>query len=61
MYDLLKGFIDDYPVHIVTLEYGRPNDPLGIGCPTVNLKYINPKAKVEVEEQLIRLAELVYC
>jgi uncharacterized protein len=60
LYGLLKELATNYPVRIVTLEYGRPIDRLGSGCPLVNMENVNPRAKVEVEEQLYRLAELVY-
>jgi uncharacterized protein len=60
LYRLIKELTANYPVRIVTLEYGRPFDRLGLGCPLVNMENVNPRAKVEVEEQLCRLAELIY-
>ena len=59
LYDLVKGLVSNFPVRILTLEYGRPSDPYGTGCPLVSLKNVNPVAKVEVEEQLNRLAEII--
>jgi uncharacterized protein len=59
LYALLKELIANYPVRIVTLEYGRPNDRLGVGCPLVNMKSVNPRAKAEIEEQLLKLADLI--
>lgn len=60
LYGLIERLINDFPVQIVTLEYGREIDKLGIGCPLVDAHQPNPVAKEEIREQLLRLAEIVY-
>ncbi|HEX3047728.1 MAG TPA: DUF692 family protein [Bacillota bacterium] len=60
LYEFIKKLINDFPVKVVTLEYGREIDKLGAGCPLVNVHQTNPKAKEEIREQLLRLAEMVY-
>jgi len=59
LYDLVRDIIAYYPIRIITLEYGRPNDWIGAGIPTVNMESSNPAAKIEVAEQLQRLTELI--
>jgi uncharacterized protein (UPF0276 family) len=60
LYELIDRLVHDFPVQIITLEYGREIDKLGIGCPLVNAHQPNPVAKEEIREQLLRLAEMVY-
>jgi uncharacterized protein len=60
LYELIRKLINDFPVQIVTLEYGREIDKLGTGCPLVNAHQPNPAAKEEIREQLLRLVEMVY-
>ncbi|MEJ6951762.1 multinuclear nonheme iron-dependent oxidase [Natronospora cellulosivora (SeqCode)] len=58
-YDYLNDLLSTYPIEIVTLEYGRHYDKIDSGCPLVNIDKVNPDAKVEVEEQLLRLKEII--
>lgn len=59
LYEHVEDIVKRYPVKILTLEYGRPNDRIDCGCPVVKIGTINEDAKKEVENQLVRLQEII--
>jgi len=59
LYTHIEEIVCNYPVKILTLEYGRHNDRIGVGCPVVYLDSINEKAKEEVKKQLLRLHNII--
>ncbi|MBI9015588.1 MAG: DUF692 family protein [Clostridiales bacterium] len=59
LYEHIEDVVERYPVKILTLEYGRPNDRIDCGCPIVKIGTINEDAKKEVENQLVRLQEII--
>ena len=58
-YDVLKHILDYCSPQIVTLEYGRHNDRIGIGCPVISPDTINNEAKNEIIEQIHNLKEII--
>jgi len=44
---------------IITVEYGRPNDRLGSGCPVMSPDKINNEAKNEIIEQITKIKEII--
>jgi len=44
---------------IITVEYGRPNDRIGSGCPVMSPDRVNQDAKKEIVEQITRIKEMV--
>ncbi|MBZ9689880.1 DUF692 family protein [Clostridium estertheticum] len=59
-YDVLKHVLDYCSPKIVTLEYGRHDDRIGIGCPVMTPNNISHKAKNEIIEQINDLKEIIY-
>jgi len=59
LYEHIEDIVKRFPVKILTLEYGRPNDRINCGCPIVKIGSINEEAKKEVENQLVRLQEII--
>jgi uncharacterized protein (UPF0276 family) len=58
-YEALKYILDFCSPKIITLEYGRTIDKLGIGCPLVKPNNINEFVKDEIVEQIIKLQNLL--
>lgn len=58
-YDALKQVLEYCCPKIVTLEYGRHDDRIGIGCPVMAPNTINNEAKNEIVEQINNLKEII--
>lgn len=58
-YHKLEALLKRCAPEIITLEYGRDYDRIGVGCPLMRLDSINEKAKEEIIEQITRLREIL--
>lgn len=58
-YRLLEHILDYSEPKIVTLEYGRSNDRIGIGCPILSPDSVSNEAKDEISEQILRLRDII--
>ena len=58
-YDILQEVLEVAKPKILTLEYGRSNDKLGVGIPLVNQDRINEKVKEEIIEQVERVRQII--
>ncbi|WP_105615906.1 multinuclear nonheme iron-dependent oxidase [Vallitalea okinawensis] len=58
-YKILQYLLRRCSPEIITLEYGRHNDRIGIGCPVMKPDSINEKAKEEIIEQVSKLREII--
>jgi len=59
-YALLAEVLQHCAPKIVTVEYGRHDDRIGVGCPLMSADKINEEAKKEIAEQLHRIREILY-
>lgn len=59
LYDHIEWVLQNTPVKILTLEYGRHNDRIESGCPLVKIGHINPAAKEEIYQQLKHLNDMI--
>lgn len=59
LYHHLNHTVTNYPVKIVTLEYGRSYDRIDCGCPIVSIEKVNSCAKEEIEDQLLKLRQII--
>lgn len=58
-YGHIEEIATQYPVKIITLEYGRGNDRINCSCPVSNFKTLNKTFQEEVVEQVNRLSEII--
>lgn len=58
-YEILQYLLSKCSPKIITLEYGRHNNRIGLGCPIMKPDCINDEAKDEIIEQVNRLRELL--
>lgn len=58
-YQALKEVLNHCKPKIITVEYGRPNDRIGSGCPVMSPDKINEDAKKEIVEQISRIKEII--
>jgi len=58
-YQALKEVLNFCKPKIITVEYGRSDDRIGIGCPVMSPNNINNKAKNEIIEQVNKIKEVV--
>ena len=57
-YQTLKEVLKCCTPKIITVEYGRNNDRIGIGCPVMSPDKINDEAKNEIIEQVNRIKDI---
>lgn len=58
-YEALREVLKHCNPKIITVEYGRPNDRLGSGCPIMSPDKINNEAKNEIIEQITKIKEII--
>lgn len=58
-YKILQSLLKICSPGIITLEYGRHNDRIGIGCPIMKPDCVNNQAKQEIVEQVNRLRQII--
>lgn len=58
-YRTLKNVLSVCSPKIVTLEYGRHNDRIGIGCPIMSNNRVNSTEKEEIIEQVDNLKQIL--
>lgn len=58
-YQALKNILQSHNAQIVTLEYGRSEDRLGLGIPLFSSTSNNNAAKVEIIEQIEKLKQMI--
>jgi uncharacterized protein (UPF0276 family) len=58
-YKILQSILNICSPQIVTLEYGRHNDRIGLGCPIMKPDCVNDRAKEEIIEQVNRLRQII--
>ena len=58
-YEALKEVLQYCNPKIITVEYGRPDDRVGAGCPIISPDKINNNAKNEIIEQIIKIREII--
>lgn len=58
-YEMIEKVLSKHIPQIVTIEYGRPDDRLGLGIPLMQVESINLKAKEEIQEQVERIQEIL--
>ena len=58
-YQALREVLQHCKPKIITVEYGRPDDRIGSGCPVMLPDKINNDAKKEIVEQITRIKEMV--
>lgn len=58
-YDLLEEVLEVANPKIITIEYGRGDDKIGAGIPTINPNSINPEVKYEIMEQIDHIRRIV--
>ncbi len=58
-YDALEWLLGECEPQIVTIEYGRDNDKLGVGIPLVSPDCVNERAKEEIAEQVQRVRKIM--
>jgi uncharacterized protein len=59
-YELLEYVLQLAQPKLVTVEYGRHNDRIDIGCPVMKNNEINKRAMDEIAEQVERVRDLIY-
>lgn len=59
-YEILQYLLSKCSPEIITLEYGRHNDRIGLGCPIMKPDCINNEAKDEIIEQVNKLRKLIH-
>ena len=58
-YQILKELLNECSPQIITIEYGRDYDRIGLGCPLMAPDKINDDAKKEIVEQISKIKKLV--
>jgi len=58
-YQILKELLNECSPQIITIEYGRHNDRIGLGCPVMKPDKINDDAKKEIAEQISKISEMI--
>ena len=58
-YQVLKELLPVCKPKIVSIEYGRPDDRLGCGCPVLRPGEMNERAMEEIVERVARLREII--
>jgi uncharacterized protein (UPF0276 family) len=59
-YEALREVLQYCKPQIITLEYGRPDDRVGAGCPIISPDMINNDAKNEIIEQITKIREIIH-
>lgn len=58
-YQLLEYVLDIIEPKLLTIEYGRHNDRIGMGCPVMKHGEIDEHAKLEIIEQVMRVRKMI--
>ena len=58
-YSILRELLNLCRPKIITIEYGRPNDRVGCGCPVMRPGEMNRRAMEEIIEQAARIREMI--
>lgn len=58
-YEILGELLGRCQPEIITIEYGRPNDRIGCGCPVMRPGEMNRRAMKEIAEQAGRVREMM--
>jgi len=58
-YEILKELLTVCTPKIITIEYGRPDDRIGCGCPVIRPGEMNAAAMEEIIEQVGRIREII--
>jgi len=58
-YTILKELLNECNPQIITIEYGRAYDRIGLGCPLMAPDKINDDAKIEIIEQVTKIKEIL--
>lgn len=54
-YKALKEVLEHCKPKIITVEYGRHNDRIGVCVPVLSLTSVNERAKYEIAEQIYKI------
>ena len=58
-YEILEELLTVCALEIITIEYGRENDRIGMGCPILRPGEINAAAMAEIVEQVERIRKII--
>jgi len=58
-YQALREVLKYCKPKIITVEYGRPDDRIGSGCPVMSPDKVNDDAKKEIVEQISKINEII--
>lgn len=58
-YEALREVLGFCSPKIITVEYGRHNDRIGVGVPVLTLHDVNERAKEEIAEQIYKVRSII--